>query len=69
MWQVDSNPEETDVRDMIPWLIPESRLLIGMAEDHFTSKLAVVGNDSYLGNLSTFQLLISLRSKVRGCPC
>ena len=41
---------------MIPWLDPESRLLIGMAEDEFTSKLGAVGNESYLGNSSSFQL-------------
>ena len=49
--------EGTDVRDMIPWVSPEANLLIGIEEDEFHRRLAAVGNDQYLGNTSTFQLL------------
>ena len=42
---------------MIPWMTLEANSLIGIEEEEFNRRLAVVGNNEYLGNTSTFQLL------------
>ena len=42
---------------MIPWGSPEANLLISIGEEEFNRRLATVGNEEYLGNTSTFQLL------------
>jgi uncharacterized protein len=52
----DEIPEETDIRDMIPWVNSEANFLIGVEEEEFNRKLEAVGNENYLGNSSTFQL-------------
>lgn len=53
----DNVPEGKDVRDMMPWVNPEASILIGIEEDEFNKRLLAVGNEEYLGNTSTFQLL------------